>query len=62
MSGMAHEFFARSPYLLGPVFALALFIVVFTVVLVRVMMRKPAELEALARLPLDDDSREVPHE
>lgn len=62
MRDMAHEFFVRSPYLLGPVIALALFIVIFGLVIVRVMARKPAELEALARMPLEADSQKVPHE
>jgi len=59
---MAQDFFARSPYLLGPVVALALFIVIFALVVVRVMSRKPAELDRLARMPLAQDSRKVPHE
>ena len=60
LSWMATDFFAQSPMLLAPVAALGIFMVVFTGLTVRTLLTKPADLEAIARLPLDDE--ETTHE
>ncbi len=62
MRDAAHEFFMRSPYLAGPVFALVLFVIVFALVVARAWSAKKSELDEAARLPLAEDSRKVPHE
>ncbi|MGB5268761.1 MAG: hypothetical protein WBN30_19375 [Polyangiales bacterium] len=61
MSRFASEFFANSPVLLYPLLALALFFIVFLVVIVRVMRMKTSDVDEYARIPLEEES-EVPHE
>jgi hypothetical protein len=61
MSRFASEFFANSPVLLYPLLALALFFIVFLVVIVRVMRMKTSDVNEYARIPLEEES-EVPHE
>jgi hypothetical protein len=61
MSRFASEFFENSPVLLYPVLALALFFIVFLVVIVRVMRMKTSDVDEYARIPLEEES-EVPHE
>lgn len=60
ISETAADFFARSPVLIFPVIALAIFVAVFTVVSIRAFMRSTSELDALSQLPLEDDTH--PHE
>jgi cbb3-type cytochrome oxidase subunit 3 len=55
LSALASDFFAASPLLVLPVIALILFLAAFTAVTWRALRKKPAELEPIARLPLDDD-------
>lgn len=59
LGAMAREFFASSPLLALPVIALCLFLAAFTLITWRALRRKPAELEPIARLPLDDDPTET---
>lgn len=55
---MSSEFFARSPVLIFPVIALGLFFVVFVLISLRVALTQRDEMDAAARLPLNDgDSR-----
>lgn len=54
MRAMSAEFFARSPVLVFPVIALGLFFVVFVVISLRVALTQREELDAAARLPLND--------
>ncbi len=61
MSRLAAEFFERSPVLLYPLLALALFFIVFLVVIVSVMRMKKSKADEYARIPLQKES-EVPHE
>jgi hypothetical protein len=61
MSRFASEFFENSPVLLYPLLALALFFIVFLVVIVRVMRMKTSDADQYARIPLEEES-EVPHE
>lgn len=57
MRAIAEPFFERSPYLLGPVFTLLLFFVVFVGVLVYVMRSKKLRFDEVSSLPLE---REAP--
>jgi hypothetical protein len=61
---MASEYFQKSPMLWYPVLALALFMLVFIVVTVKAALARGQELEAMARLPLDqsDAGEESRHE
>lgn len=58
ISWFASDFFARSPVLLFPVVALALFITVFMLVSLRALLWKRQDLEAVSRLPLEEDSNQ----
>jgi len=51
---LAKTFFADSPVLAYPIFALLLFLAAFAILSVRAWRRNPTELERLARMPLDD--------
>jgi len=53
MRAIAEPFFERSPYLLGPVFTLLLFFVVFVGVLVYVMRSKRLKFDEVSTLPLE---------
>jgi cbb3-type cytochrome oxidase subunit 3 len=54
---MYHDFFAKSPLLAFPIFALAVFIVVFALVVLRTFTRRQREVATLAsHLPLEDDA------
>ena len=57
LSYMAKTFFSESPVLAYPIFALLLFLLAFLFIAIRVWRSNPAELERLARLPLDDAPR-----
>ena len=59
LSQLSAEFFARSPVLAWPVFALALFLVVFVAVSVRALLGRRDEMQRMAALPIDDS--EVDH-
>jgi cbb3-type cytochrome oxidase subunit 3 len=54
MRAIAEPFFERSPLLLGPVFTLLLFFVVFLGVVFYVLRSKSLRFEALSNLPLSD--------
>lgn len=54
LRAMSAEFFSRSPVLIFPVLALALFFVVFVVITIRVVLTQREEVDAAARLPLND--------
>ena len=62
MSRFAAEFFSNSPALLYPILALVLFFAVFTGVIIYVMRMKRADVERLARIPLEDQPVEDRHE
>jgi len=53
MSFMAMDYFRRSPMLILPLVALALFMLVFFIVTVRTLLTKKRSFDALARLPLE---------
>jgi hypothetical protein len=55
LSFMASEYFQRSPMLIFPVLALALFMLVFFVVTVRTVLTQKERYEGIARLPLADE-------
>ena len=55
---MFGELFHKSPLLLYPLVALAIFILVFAGVVVRAMRQRPEERDALARLPLGENDDE----
>ncbi|MDD9935057.1 MAG: hypothetical protein OXT09_15705 [Myxococcales bacterium] len=55
LSWISSDFFARSPVLLFPVIALCIFMGVFTLGAVRAFLTDRRELDALSRLPLQDD-------
>jgi hypothetical protein len=50
---MALDFFRRSPMLILPVVALAIFMLVFFAVTLRTLLTKKQNYEAVARLPLE---------
>ena len=53
---MYAQFYAHMPWKELPMFALLLFLTVFVAVVLRVVVfMRPAELEPLARLPLEGD-------
>lgn len=54
LSQLSADFFARSPLLLGPVVALAIFVVVFVAVSVRAVRTKKHDVDRMAALPLAD--------
>jgi hypothetical protein len=51
---MFREYFAQSPVLAMPVAALAIFLLVFVVIVARTLGRRPDEFRGLEALPLDD--------
>lgn len=53
LSYIAGKFFHESPLLAFPLFALAVFCVVFLAWVVRTVITNKEQYEALARLPLD---------
>lgn len=55
LSWMATDYFDKSPVLIFPMIALFLFMGAFTVIVVRAMLKRRAEIERMARLPLEDD-------
>lgn len=61
MSRFASAFFDNSPVLLYPLLALALFFIVFLVVIVHVIRMKRTDADRYARIPLEKES-EVPHD
>jgi cbb3-type cytochrome oxidase subunit 3 len=54
MRAIAAPFFERSPFLLGPVFTLVLFFVVFVGVVLYLMRSKTLRFDTLSNLPLSD--------
>ena len=50
---MYREFFIHHPMLGLPILSLVLFIVVFAMIVVRTMRKRPSQFDALAALPLD---------
>lgn len=60
MSWIAMDFFARSPVLLGPLVALALFFAVFVSASGRALLTRRTVVDRAARMPFEDD--EVRHD
>ncbi len=56
LSLVALDFFQKSPMLVFPLLALALFMLVFFVVTVRTVLTQKSRYEAVARLPLENQS------
>jgi hypothetical protein len=54
LSQLSAEFFARSPLLAWPVFALALFLCVFVAVSLRALLGRRDDMQRMAELPLRD--------
>lgn len=59
LSQLSAEFFARSPVLAWPVFALGVCLSVFLAVSIRALFGRRDQLQRMAELPLDDS--EVSH-
>ncbi len=55
LSFMATEFFQRSPMLMLPLVALAIFMLVFFAVTVRTVLTNKSRFDAMANLPLEHD-------
>lgn len=55
LSWMATDFFAQSPVLAYPVAALGIFMLVFAAVTLRILLAPKERIDALARIPLDDE-------
>jgi len=53
LSFIAMDYFRRSPMLILPLVALALFMLVFFAVTLRTLLTKKRNFDALARLPLE---------
>jgi len=56
LSLIASDFFQKSPMLVFPLLALALFMLVFFVVTVRTVLTNKSRYESVARLPLENQS------
>lgn len=56
MRAIYTEFFQRSPLLIFPLIGLALFITVFTLVLIRTFGKRGRALQAYAALPLEPET------
>ena len=54
LSQLSSEFFARSPLLAWPVFALGVFLCVFVAVSARALLGRRDEMQRLAELPIRD--------
>jgi hypothetical protein len=61
LSQLTAEFFARSPLLAWPVFALALFLCVFVTVSLRALFGRRDDMLRMAELPIGD-AEERSHE
>ena len=59
MKSQALAFLAQSPLLFFPIFGLGLFIVIFTVVVLRTFLSKRGAFDAVATLPLEKDESDV---
>lgn len=57
---LASDFFARSPVLAYPLFALLVFFVVFMAASIRAALTKRVEIEHLSRLPFSDEASDAP--
>lgn len=55
MSEMAKEFFANSPALALPVLALVIFVIFFSLVVVRALREAKGQITTLEQLPLQED-------
>ncbi|MDQ3036657.1 MAG: hypothetical protein M3Y87_29970 [Myxococcota bacterium] len=55
MRELAYDFFQRSPVMAAPLFAMLVFIAIFTAMIVRVARARREEMDATARLALDDE-------
>jgi len=55
LSWIATDFFAQSPVLAYPVAALGIFMVVFAGITLRTLLAPKERIDALARLPLNDE-------
>lgn len=58
LSQLSSEFFARSPLLAWPVFAMGLFLCVFVSVSVRALFGRRDEMQRMAELPIQDSEVE----
>ena len=60
LSQLANEFFARSPVLAWPLFALSVFVTVFVAVSARALLGRRDDMQRLSALPLSD-AEEIDH-
>lgn len=58
MSRLMGQLFNESPLLVWPIVSLAIFVLTFVGVFIATVRRRPAEVDALAALPLDADGGE----
>ena len=62
MSQIAQSFFAHSPVMAAPLFALALFVVVFSLVVARVLRARADDMDRSARVALEgEETIDVQH-
>jgi hypothetical protein len=54
MRQLCSDYFARSPFLMFPMLALGLFVLVFVAVSVRALLARRDDVDRLAALPLSD--------
>ncbi len=55
MSEMTRDFFERSPFLILPIFALAIFTIAFVLIALRALFAKRNYIETVSNLPLRED-------
>lgn len=58
MSRLMGQLFNESPLLVWPMVSLAIFVLTFVAVFVVTLMRRPADVDRLAALPLDREGGE----
>jgi hypothetical protein len=57
MGAIAKQFFLSSPVLDYPLIALAMFMLVFVAISISTLLKKSPQIDAAARLPLEDGDR-----
>ncbi len=62
MRAIASDFFSQNPLMAGPQIAMLIFLAIFCVVTWRLMRGGKERWESAARLPLDENKTEIPHE
>lgn len=62
MRSIASDFFSQNPLMAGPQIAMMIFLGIFLAVSWRLLRSGKERWESAARLPLDENKTEIPHE